>query len=298
MNGSIYGYLVVFHTIIIEGSIAAAARKLEVASPSVSQSLKSLEQYIGLPLINRTTRKMELTDAGQRLFDSTLPLVQSLHFAVEEVRDLSEMPCGKLRITLSDLHYYSILQPHYAEFCQRYPQVLLEISINNGMVDILQEGFDVGIRMGDRLDEHFVARKLTETGKMGFYVSKSYAQQYGVPKTLAELKRHKQVGFRFTTSNKLAETNVYDDDGKQLTLDIPLSIITNNMMSTIDAVEQGMGIGRIFSLHPCTKHLVPVLPDYWIMFPPSYLFYLQHSQKAKRVKVFIDFLLEKMAQHR
>ncbi|MCK3657980.1 LysR family transcriptional regulator [Pasteurellaceae bacterium Pebbles2] len=293
MNSSIYGYLIVFHTIVLEGSIAAAARKLNIASPSVSQSLKSLEQYMKLPLINRTTRSMELTEAGQRLFEDTHPLLDSLNLSIENVRALGETPSGIVRITISEFDYEYILRPHYLEFCQRYPEIVLEISINNGTVDILKKGFDVGVRMGHTLDSNVVARKLTKGTQLGIYASKAYLEHHGTPQNLQELSQHKLISFRFPSSKRLSKMTLYKQNGESVDIDMPLALITNSIISMTDAALDGLGIARLFNDNPNINELEPILPEYWIDFPPTYLYYLQNSQKAKRVQVFIDFLLEK-----
>lgn len=156
MHSSIYGYLTVFHAIAAESSIAAAARKLQVEPPSMSKALKQLEAHIGLILFNRTTRKMELTEAGQRLLNNT----QALAFGVENVQDLGETPSGLVRISLSRFAYRLIIRPHYAEFCRRYPHIQLEISIYDGTIDLLKQGFDLAIRFGDRVEDNMVTRQL------------------------------------------------------------------------------------------------------------------------------------------
>nr|WP_232313045.1 LysR family transcriptional regulator [Enterovibrio coralii] len=105
MNGATYNQLVMFHTIVKEGSISQAARKLEIAPPSVSQALKTLEAQLGLPLFTRTTRKMELTEAGQLLLERTLAATSELAVAVESIRDLSIQPSGKVRLTTPRFFY-------------------------------------------------------------------------------------------------------------------------------------------------------------------------------------------------
>lgn len=298
MNGSIYGYLTVFHTIAEQGSIAAASRKLEIAPPSVSQSLKLLERHIGLPLFHRTTRKMELTEAGQRLLESTKPLIQSLEYAVESVQDLGEMPTGTVRITMSKFAYQLILKPHFAEFCRLYPHIQLEISINDAAIDIVQKGFDMGIRFGNSVAENMVARKLLEPFHNGLYVSQNYIAQYGAPETPEELPQHKLIGYRFITSNRLLPLEL-SKDGQDLKVDMPMSLITDDIDMMIDATRAGLGIGRNFTpihrLLPDSDQLIPILQDYWKLYPAVYLYYPQHSQKAKRIQVLISFLSQKFA---
>ena len=296
MNSSIYGYLTVFHTIVSEGSIAGASRKLHIAPPSVSQSLKLLEQYIGLPLFHRTTRKMELTEAGTRLFESTQDAMQSLSVAVEAVQDLKGTPSGKLRMTIPRIAYWLLIKPHFAEFCQRYPDIELEIAIDDGTVDILQENFDLGIRFGDKVEENRVAKKLLEPFRLGLYVSPAYAKQYGIPKRIAELPQHKLINFRFTTSNRLMPLTL-NNKGQDITVEMPSGLIANNLEVVMDAVRQGLGIGRVFepiiAQQPDMSNFIPVLEQHWKYFPPLYLYYLQHNQKPARVRALIDFILEK-----
>ncbi|ABR74893.1 LysR family transcriptional regulator [Actinobacillus succinogenes] len=296
MNSSIYGYLTVFHAIAEQGGIAAASRKLEIAPPSVSQSLKLLEKHIGLPLFNRTTRKMELTEAGLRLLENTEQLMRSLEYAVESVQDLGEIPTGTVRITVPRFAYQLILKPHFAEFCRLYPHIRLEISVHDGTVDILQQGFDLGIRFGDKIEQNMVARKLLEPFHEGLYVSRSYAEQYGIPLTPQDLHRHFLIGYRFITSNRIYPLTL-SRNGQDLIVEMESRLISNDIDMMADAVRAGLGIGRIFSpirrLQPDADELLPVLKDYWKTYPPVYLYYPQHSQKAKRIQVLIEFLSEK-----
>ena len=295
MNGSIYSYLIVFHSIVREGSLAAAARKLEIASPAVSKSLKLLEQHIGLPLFNRTTRHLELTDAGRHLFNSTHDPVKALTVAIESVQDLKNEPSGVVRITVARYAYLSVLQPCIGEFYKRYPRIQLEITINDGTINILKEGYDLGIRFGNKIEEHVVARQISPKQTQGLFVSNQYRQQYGLPQGLEELKQHKLIGYRFSTANTLSPL-LMQKEGKEITVEMPISFVTNDIEVAMDAIRQGMGIGRVFLTNlekqPDQADFIPVLKKYWSEFPPVYLYYLQNSQKSQRVRAFIDFLLE------
>ncbi|UOO81068.1 LysR family transcriptional regulator [Uruburuella testudinis] len=298
MNSAIYGQLTVFQAIVAEGSISGAARRLETTAPSVSKSLKLLETHIGLPLFHRTTRKIELTEAGRLLQERTANVVQSLVSAVESVQDLGGNPAGSVRMTVPRFAFQSIIRPHYAEFCRRYPHVQLEISVNDGTVDIIEQGFDLGIRFGDTVGENMVARRLSEPVMQGLYVSADYRAQYGLPQTPAELSNHRLIGYRFITANRILPL-VLDDKGQDLTVDMPVSVMVNDIEVMNDAVRKGLGIGRIFDLTwrllPDREDFIPVLQDYWQRYPAVYLYYPQHSQKARRIGVVVDFLTEKAA---
>lgn len=296
MNGSIYNYLVVFHAIVNEGSLAAAARQLETAPPAVSKSLKLLEQTIGLPLFNRTTRHLELTEAGQHLFQNTQEPIKALTIALESVQDLKSEPAGIVRITTARYAYLSVLQPYLGEFYQRYPRIQLEIAINDGTVNLSKEGYDLGIRFGNKIEEHVVARQILTKQTQGLFASKHYLEQHGVPQNPVDLKQHQLIGYRFTTANTLSPL-LLQEDGKEISVEMPVSFVANDIEVNMDAIRQGIGIGRIFLINlkqqPDQENFIPVLKPYWRTFPPVYLYYLQNSQKSKRVRTLIDFLLEK-----
>lgn len=296
MNGTTYNQLMMFHTIAQEGSITAAARKLEIAPPSVSQALKMLEEQLGLPLFTRTTRRIELTEAGQLLYERTLSSMSELNLAVESVSDLSRVPSGKVRITVPRFVYQSLLKPIYIEFCQRYPSIQLEISVSDKAIDIIRDGFDMGIRFGDRVEEGMIARQLTLPVKEALFASPGYVEQYGLPKTPDDLKQHKLIQYRFISSNQVAPLNL-NNQGETITVNMPTALIVNDTDVMIDAAHNGLGIGRIVT--PMIEEgfkkgeIVPVLEEYWQPYSGLYVYFHKNTQKAKRVRVLIDFLLEK-----
>lgn len=294
--GASYNQIVIFHTIAKEGSIRGAARKLEMAAPSVSQSLKLLETKLGLPLFSRSTRQMSLTEAGKFLLENTLEAIARLDYALEGVHDLSSAPSGKVSITVPRFVYLSVLKPIYPEFCQLYPDIELEISISDASINIIKEGIDLGIRFGDRIEEGLVARKMTDPIQEALFASPSYLEQYGTPLSLKDLEQHKLIQYRFGTSNRLAPT-LLDLDGSTVTVEMPCAMIVNDTDIILDAALEGVGMGRF--LTPLVEkyfkqgELVPVLKEHWHEYPGLYLYFSQNSQKARRIRVLVDFLLEK-----
>ncbi len=296
MKGTTFNQLTTFHAIVQEGSIRGAARKLEIAPPSVSQSLKQLETQLGLPLFTRSTRRIELTEAGQQLYEQTINAISTLDYALESVQDLSESPSGKVSITLPRFVFQFFFKPIYAEFCQRYPDIQLEISVSDEAVNILNEGFDLGIRFGDRIETGMVARQITAPMTEAFFASKAYAEKNGLPRIPVDLQQHRFIQYRFIASNQLAPL-ILKDNGQDLTIQPPIALIVNDTDAMVDACEKGLGIGRM--VEPMITEqvkagkLVPVLKDYWYPYPGLYLYFVQNSQKARRVRVLIDFLIEK-----
>lgn len=296
MNSTEYGQLLIFQRIAEEGSIAGCARVMGISVPAVSKALKQLEKRLGVPLFQRSTRRIQLTETGIQLLAQTKGAVANLSQAFENAKAHAEIAQGTVRITLSQVAFALILQPVYAEFCRRFPQILLDISINNATVNIIDEKFDLGIRFGNSLEDGIVARRLTPPIREGLYASKRYAQQHGLPQTIDELAQHRLIGYRFITANRFHPLTLMEN-GQPRTIEMPFSLICNDSEMAIDAIRQGIGIGRIFEpqwqQQPDKADFIPVLEAHWQPFPPHYLYFQPQAQKAKRVQVVIDFLLGK-----
>ncbi|WP_346825973.1 LysR family transcriptional regulator [Serratia inhibens] len=298
MNNVIYNQIRIFQSIAREGNISAAARKLEITPPSVSKALKLLEQHIGHPLFVRTTRRIELTEAGQQLLEQTVAAVDSLEKSLENIRDQNQEPSGLVRITLSRFAYLLILKPAMAAFCRQYPGIKLEVSVYDGTVNIIDERFDLGIRFGDILEGGVVARQLMKPFREGLYASSAYLEAFGTPTTPAELHQHNLIGYRFITNNRILPL-ILDHKGEQLTVEMPGQLISNDIEVMADGIRNGLGIGRLFEpihrLQPDKEKFIPVMENYWKTYPAVYLYYPKNAGKTKRVKTLIDFLIERKA---
>ncbi len=293
--GATYNQLIIFRTIAIEGSIRGAARKLEMAPPSVSRSLKLLESHLGIPLFNRTTRQMRPTEAGLFLLNNTLDVVEKMDYALEGVQELGQSPSGKVSITVPRFFYYWILEPLIPLFCERYPDIELELSVSDTSINIVKESIDIGIRFGNLIEEGVVAHQLTSEIPEAIFVSSSYEKKHGAIKSLNDLKKHKLVSYRFGASNKLTPMT-FLQDGQTTSVEMTQAMIVNDTNIYIDFVRAGLGVGKL--IIPQVEQyfndgsLVPILQKHWSFYPGLYVYFSQNSQKAKRVRVLIDFLLE------
>lgn len=299
MNGSTFNQLNIFKTIVQEGSIRGAARKLKIAPPSVSQALKELETQLNLLLLNRTTRRIDLTDAGQQLYEQINGAITTLDEALESVQQINGRPVGKVSITLPRFVFQFFLKPIYGEFCQLYPEIELEISVSDQAVNIVNEGLDLGIRFGNRVEQGMVARQLTEPMKEALFASEEYVARHGLPEKPADLKQHKLIQYRFIASNKQAPLILRHED-EDITVKMPKALIVNDTDAMLDAAEKGLGIGRMVTPMVSDKlssgQFKPILQEYWYPYSGLYLYFARNSQKAHRVRVLIDFLLEKSQQ--
>ncbi|MEG3640625.1 LysR substrate-binding domain-containing protein [Magnetococcus sp. PR-3] len=293
MNGSTYQQLKVFHTITQEGSIRGAARRLHMAPPSVSHALKTLEKHMGLPLFIRTTRRISLTEAGEQLRLRTAPALEELTAAMESVHDLGETPAGKLRITLPRFAYNFLLKPIFATFSQRYPHIEVELSVSDATIDIVEEGIDVGIRLGDRVEAGMVAKPLTPPMRDALFAAPHYLQCHGTPQKPADLHHHHLIYYRYIASNQLAPLELVIE-GQAKRIEIRQAVIVNDTDVMVDMAKQGLGMARLLEPGVLAAFqegsLVPVLEPYWNTRAGLSVYFPQNSQKARRIRVLIDFL--------
>ncbi|MBY5991317.1 LysR family transcriptional regulator [Ferrimonas balearica] len=291
-----YSQLEIFLSIARQGSIRGAARALAISAPSVSQALKQLEARLGVPLFLRSTRKIELTEAGRALQTQAGPAFEALSLALEAAGDQGQVPSGRVRLTLPRFVYRLYFRPLFAEFCRRYPQIELEVSVDDRALDLIDEGFDLGIRMGDRIAEGMVARRIGPPMPDALFASPDYLAREGRPDTIASLKRHRLIQYRFIAANQLAPLELLDA-GEGVRVEMANAMVVNDTDLMLDAAREGLGIGRF--LAPLVQRdfddglLVPVLKPHWQSYPGLHLYFPQGAQKARRVRALIDFLAER-----
>lgn len=293
MNRAPISGLEVFLAIVREGSLRAAARSLGVGAPAVSHQLKALERKIGVDLLVRTTRSIELTDAGRTLLAGAAPAFQEILAAIEGTRAIGKSNSGTLRLTLPRSAYKMLIAPALADFQARYPEVRLDLSINEGLVDIVRDGFHAGFRLGDRLTTDMVAVRLTGPLTPCFSAAPSYLAVHGRPQHPRDLLNHKCVRYRFVTANRLWDWQ-FVEDGQTKTVDPPTRLVFDSMQSVMQAVRDGHGIG--WSLRPVIEDhlkagtLESLLDPYVTTLPPYYLYYPEQNRRLELLRLFVDFL--------
>ncbi|WZB75319.1 LysR family transcriptional regulator [Achromobacter insuavis] len=176
---------------------------MEVTRAALSQHLKGLEQHLNVRLLNRTTRNMSLTEEGQHLLDVLQPALTAIERAVAEIGETHASPTGLIRINSSRVAARLLIEPHMGEFLTRYPKLRLELVMNDGFSNIVAEGLDAGIRLGESLDEHMVAVPITPPLEMAIVGSPKYFERHGTPSTPADLMKHNCLAYRFTSSGTI-----------------------------------------------------------------------------------------------
>ncbi|WP_322102054.1 LysR substrate-binding domain-containing protein [Paraburkholderia sp. J41] len=186
--------LLVFATVIDAGSITAAAEKLQQTVSGVSRALTRLEKQLGVALILRTTRRLQLTEEGELFLERARAILAAMEDAEEAVTRHRERPSGRLRVDAATPFMLHCIVPHVAEFASEYPEIQLELTNNERIVDLLEQRVDIAIRIGALQDSTLHARALG-TSRLRIVASPAYLAAHGTPRTLAALREHRLIGF-------------------------------------------------------------------------------------------------------
>jgi DNA-binding transcriptional LysR family regulator len=282
----------VFLAVARHGSLRAAAAERGVRPSAVSQQLKALERELGAPLFVRSTRSIRLTDAGELLLLRAEPAMANLSEALEEIRALSEIPSGLLKITVPEFALKLVLMPKLLEFQKAYPGITLELSVDDGLVNIISKGFHAGIRSGQELNEDMVAVRLTPPLKDAFFAAPSYLDLHGRPKKPEDLAQHVCIIYRYIASKRLERWR-FLVEGREVDVPVGGRMIVNNTTFVVDAALAGYGIASFYDAaveqYVRDGQLELILQDYVTEYPAVYLYFPKSLQKLRRLRVFIDW---------
>jgi len=285
--------LEVFLAIARDGSLRAAARSLGLAPSAVSHRLKKLEREIGVDLFARTTRSIELTQAGRTLLRDAGPMIAGLAAAIEGARGVGRARSGTLRLTLPWSAYKIAIAPVIGTFHDAYPDIRLELSFDEALVDVVRDGFHAGIRLGDRLTPGMVAVRLTPSLKGAFTATPGYLDAHGRPEHPRDLLVHKCLRYKFISTNRIADWQFWDD-GQLIVVDPPAFLVINSFQSVVQAACDGHGIGwslrAVVADELASGALESVLDRYVLEHPPFYLYFPEQNRRSELLRVFIDFL--------
>jgi DNA-binding transcriptional LysR family regulator len=288
----------IFAAIVDLGGISAAARKLGLQKSSVSRDLAALEARLGARLFQRTTRQISLTEAGEVLSAYAHRVVEELENAEAAVSALHDAPRGHLAVTAPYAFVRHILAPRLAAFHARFPdlRVSLHPSIRN--LDLIEEGLDVAIRVGDLPPTSLIARRLAET-QVVLVASADYARTHGLPATPLELDRHSLIDLR--TSAAENRWQLSGEAGQVISCPVSPRLALGEPSIVLDLVEHGAGIGMvpyIYAAGPITAgRIVRVLPGFHQGLRPIHAIYPSRRLLTPKVREFVDFTEQCLREH-
>lgn len=241
MRGSDFAELKAFAAVVERASFARAADYLGFSPSALSQTIRQLETRLGVRLLNRTTRSVAPTSAGARLYERIVPVIQELDAAVAEAVEATGRTAGTLRINTLSMAADKLIAPRLGRFHRAYPQVVLDIVIDDGVSDIVAGRFDAGIRVGERLEEDMIAVRLTRDVEMTAVASPDYLARHGQPKTPADLHSHVCINWRFPGSGAIYRWG-FEKKGKKLEIAVEGALISNHQEIVLEGALQGLGI--------------------------------------------------------
>jgi LysR family transcriptional regulator, regulator for bpeEF and oprC len=273
-------------------SFSSASRDLHLSAPSVSRIVADLEADLGVRLFNRTTRQLNLTDAGTEFVKKSSDLLEELDLMRSTVRDRHETPRGRLRVSCVTAFGNECLAPAMPEFTRRYPQIDISMDLGNRLVDLIGEHFDVAIRVGPLSDSSLIAQRIF-TQRIVFVASPQFCERYGTPKTLDELRACPSIT---QVSGEWGRIHRFSQNGEAIDFEVPQHLTMNAARAVRNACLTGWG----YSLLPdfmvaqdfTENRLVRLLPDYEPTEQPIFAFYAQRRHIPHKVRVFIDYLTE------
>ncbi|UUA71314.1 LysR family transcriptional regulator [Cellvibrio sp. QJXJ] len=280
-----------FIAVVRFGSFAAAARELQVSNSHVSRLVSQLEQQLGTQLLYRTTRQIRLTDAGQLYYDSCRHLFDGLREAESLLQHHQGQPTGLLKITAATTFGDRYIAPLVNDFQLLYPQLKVQMYFSNRQVELIEEGFDLAIRMGVMRESTLIAKRLCDRRE---YIvgSPTYLARVSAPQTLTDLERH----------NCLVGTRGYwllSDGGQCKDLQVRGNWQANSGPALLDAALKGLGLAQLPDYYVdeflADGRLVKVLDDYRFNDAGVWVVYPQQRHLAPKVRLFIDFLAERFA---
>jgi DNA-binding transcriptional LysR family regulator len=284
--------LIAFRAVAQTRSFTAAAAQLQVSPQAISQGVKALETRLSVRLFNRTTRSVALTEAGERLWARLGPALEDVREATESVRELAEKPTGLLRINLPRLAFGGLLQPQLARFHEKYPGIALEFCFDDGFVDIVEQGLDAGIRLGDSVARDMVSFPLSPREAIAIVASPAYLKRRGTPSKIADLAHHDCIRFRFPSTGAIFRWELLDG-GRPVEVEVAGAVTVNDPPAMVGCALAGLGLAYVLentAREPIAAgKLKRVLISACPTLPGLHLYFPSRRQLPMKLRCFVDF---------
>ncbi len=291
MRRETWNDLAVLAAVAEAGSFTGAGRALGVSPSAVSHALRGLEERLGMRLLNRSTRSVAPTQAGERLLAALRPAVASVEEAVASLEERRSRPVGRVRVTAHRPAALCTLLPRLPEFTRAYPEIEVEIWIEDGLVDIVASGFDAGIRNAHLLQPDMISVRIDDGIDFAYVASPTYLAEAGTPRVPSDLLGHRCVNYRLTSSKALRRWR-FERAGESVLVDVPSQLVFNDFEAILRAALAGCGVARAIKEqarpHLASGDLVAVLPDWTPAGTPNFLYYAGRRNVPPALRAFID----------
>jgi DNA-binding transcriptional LysR family regulator len=282
-----------FIAVARERSFTRAAAQLGVSPSALSQTMRALEEKLGVRLLTRTTRSVAPTDAGERLIATVGPHLEEIETGLAALSELRDKPAGIIRITAVDHAAETILWPSLANFLAEYPDVQVDLVVDNMLRDIVAERFDAGIRMGERVARDMIAVRIGPEIRMAAVASPAYFKKHGKPKVPQDLETHSCINLRLPTLGGVYAWE-FEKGTREINVRVEGQLTVNDIAVIRNAALHGLGIAfmpeDVAQPHLNAGDLVRVLADWTPPFPGYYLYYPSRRQQSPAFALLVEAL--------
>lgn len=236
--------LLSFMVVARERSFTRAAAQLGVSQSALSHAMRNLETRLEVRLLTRTTRSVAPTEAGEQLLMRLSPHLLEIEQELTALRDTRDRPAGNIRLTAGEHAMSAVLWPVLKPFMAQYPDINVEVTVDNGLTDIVDGRFDAGVRLGEQVAKDMIAVRIAPDMRMAVVGSAEYLQRFGVPETPEQLDQHRCINMRLPTRGGLYAWE-FERDGRELRVRVEGQLILNSLPQRIDAAENGLGLAYV-----------------------------------------------------
>ena len=274
-------------------SFTKAAARLGISPSALSHAMRGLEERLGVRLLARTTRSVAPTEAGERLLTVVLPHLQGIESELSALNLLRDVPAGTIRLTASEHAAYTVIYPVLARLAADYPEIKIEVNVDNMLADLVAGRFDAGIRLGEHVERDMVAVRIAPDMRMAIVGTPAYFERHPRPETPQDLTQHQCIGIRLPTHGGLLPWE-FDKDGRSITVRVEGQLIFNTNSLALRAVLDGLGLGYCLDDMAAEAiadgRLIRVLEDWCEPFPGYHIYYPSRRQISPALRHLIDAL--------
>lgn len=285
--------LAAFALIARERSFTKAAAQLAISPSALSQTMRQLEDQLGVRLLNRTTRSVSATEAGQRLLATVGPRFDDIQAELAQLNALRDKPAGTIRITASEYAAENLLWPKLVPVLQQYPLINLEISIDHGFRDIVADGFDAGVRLGESVEKDMIAVRISPDGRLVAVATPGYFAAHPAPQTPKDLTAHRCINMRMVSSGTLYAWE-FQKGAEAMRVKVEGQVTFTSVNACLQAALDGFGVAFLpeakVRTHVADGTLQLALDDWSQPFAGLHLYYPSRRQTSPAFQIIIDAL--------
>lgn len=297
-NSALFDGMVIFVEVVTGGSFTQAAHNSGYSTSYISKEVGKLEERLGIRLLHRTTRTLRLTPEGELYFQQCQQLIEDAQMAENAVTGQQATPKGRLKVSCPVGFALSRLRPILGKFADRYPDITLELDLNDRKIDIVAEGFDMAIRASHQLEDSSLISRRFLSSQAVVIASPDYLKKYGAPIHPLELTNHKTIGYAYVKQGTVWD--FIDKENKELPVPLQSQVITNNSFMELSLCLAGQGITRIPKFHLTdeleTGKLVELFSDYPKLTIDVFVVYPSRKHMSAKVRCFLDFITEHLGE--